>query len=674
MKMKNLALALLALFGLSSIAHAQSAGWEFPTVSTYAASNSDNGKVIGSDNVPGANLTVTLPSSGISAGWTLAFSEAGAHGFFINAPGSVYILSGQKTSTSLTIPSNTNYEYMVLEYDGTNFRLTGVTPKTALANGLTPGSGVWIYLASTGFPGTVADNGSQLTSSFAGGNVTYTTPPTGLIPNGWSVNLLAAGGNSITVQPNSVSGGTLLDFRNISVSSFVIPSGMQVQLSFDGASFHVTNVTTGTVASGIYGASSLGVPQWLPGFEVSVTDPTVQQAQPAFSYPSSTLTTPGAAYLDVTWDSSAAELGYSLSVQSTVNAGSIVNNGAVGAITAGTLVLTTVAPDGATITTVINPGTETVAAGSALWSIVRGENIYSSGNTVDAFRISNESSNSGLSAQNPRSGLYIFNDLSYNAFYAGIEVASATEFGIVVGYPATVSSVIVPAYPFAFLNGSSTPYWDVDSNGDQAMVGSLYLVGDAEVEFYTGAGDTFVAQQISTGFQIVNQSAVTIPFKILNSGNVNFLDSITAGSGTALAYATVDVYGPTQAATLIYHSPGDFAFENATYGELAGAFNSAGAAWLQTRNLSSAAEPLLLNPLGGDVGIGTATPSQVLEVNGTIKADTGIILSGSPPSSGTGLITIGGTIVAASNCGSVAGSVGCVEMGIGGGLHYAPYW
>jgi hypothetical protein len=49
--------------------------------------------------------------------------------------------------------------------------------------------------------------------------------------------------------------------------------------------------------------------------------------------------------------------------------------------------------------------------------------------------------------------------------------------------------------------------------------------------------------------------------------------------------------------------------------------NNVGTSWLQAQsNTSAIAYEMSLNPLGGDVGVGTISPSEKLEVNGSVKA------------------------------------------------------
>jgi hypothetical protein len=116
--------------------------WSFPSVASYAAAASDGGKAISSFNAPGAGMTVTLPATNtINAGWTLGVATDagktmtvavnGGHGEKILLPGS------QGAQTSLALSANASgYELVVLQYDGSNFRIVSATPATANINGM----------------------------------------------------------------------------------------------------------------------------------------------------------------------------------------------------------------------------------------------------------------------------------------------------------------------------------------------------------------------------------------------------------------------------------------------------------------------------------------------------------------------------------------------------------
>lgn len=264
--MKFIVAILVGLLWTMS-ASAQTAGWVFPTASTYNAASGDNGKILASDNLAGgaASITVNLPCPGtVGAGWILGFSEGGSHGFIINAPncsGQTYILTGQKNMTSFSLPSNTNYEYAALQSDGTNFRLVMSTNATALFNGIQAGQTGWTFLFTAAYQTGVWDNGAIISNQFSGGNTTITLPSTGLIPNGWHTEFWTDGTNTITLQKNGVSGGTLIGPGGRAVTSVTtlvsVPSYLVV--SFDGSSFHTIQLMP-------TGANNMGVDAWQFGF------------------------------------------------------------------------------------------------------------------------------------------------------------------------------------------------------------------------------------------------------------------------------------------------------------------------------------------------------------------------------------------------------------------------
>jgi len=127
----------LAMPGTSAISR-----WAFPAVNAYAATVADNGSAISSFNAPGAGATVTLPAvSTIAQGWTIGVATdagktmtvavSGGAGEKILIPGTL----GAKTSLALST-NTAGYELVILQFDGSNFRVLFATPLTANVNGL----------------------------------------------------------------------------------------------------------------------------------------------------------------------------------------------------------------------------------------------------------------------------------------------------------------------------------------------------------------------------------------------------------------------------------------------------------------------------------------------------------------------------------------------------------
>lgn len=251
-----LVLTLLALLALPvAPAWAQSGGWEFPSAASYSPGAGDNAKMLGSENAPGSAITINLPSPAtVGNTWGMGFETANGRGVIINVSGGgVFIFAGQKTLTSLTMPSNANYEVVQLASDGTNFRLMSATKTTAQQNGLVPtGPGGWTYLFATGYTMSAQDNGTVISGGKAGGPVTVTLPSAALVPNGWSASF-NADTNPITIQPPG--GSNLILLGGTAVASYVLPVANFTEVTFDGSNFRLVAVTPPVLLASQFGVS-----------------------------------------------------------------------------------------------------------------------------------------------------------------------------------------------------------------------------------------------------------------------------------------------------------------------------------------------------------------------------------------------------------------------------------
>jgi hypothetical protein len=124
--------------GVTVIGAGSRAKWQFPAVATYTPAVVDDGLQLSSYNAPGTAMTVNLPAiASLNTGWSMGFASDNGKGMTINAPAGAAILAGAKSFSSLTLGSG-NYEYVLLQSDGSNFRVLTATRNTRLANGITP--------------------------------------------------------------------------------------------------------------------------------------------------------------------------------------------------------------------------------------------------------------------------------------------------------------------------------------------------------------------------------------------------------------------------------------------------------------------------------------------------------------------------------------------------------
>lgn len=245
------------------------ATWQFPFASTYTAAPIDEGLTISSFNATGASLAVTLPAPAtLTAGWSMNFTTDNNKGMILTPSGGALILAGGKTFASFTMGSG-NYEYVRLEFDGTNFRVTNLTRNSQMANGVAvsrdfPGN--WLYPSSSGYAANLADNGNVLSSFNTAAGLTVTLPATTSLPSGWAMGFTAENGKSLTVQVNGTSGGNILypKVQAAGVTSVALAGNNYefLMLQYDGGgNFRVEAATPGTATQlGMAGAG--GISRW----------------------------------------------------------------------------------------------------------------------------------------------------------------------------------------------------------------------------------------------------------------------------------------------------------------------------------------------------------------------------------------------------------------------------
>ncbi|HEV2303337.1 MAG TPA: glycosyl hydrolase family 28-related protein [Stellaceae bacterium] len=248
------------LQGLGTIGSASLSHWSFPAAGAYQASVADNGNVVSSFNSPLSYMAVTLPSAtgALPMGWTIGIASDSGKTTSVTVNGSsgghiLYPGSGA-TATSVTLAAG-DYELLVLRYDGSNFRVTEVTPATATLIGMTgaaPGVNRWNFPTVTTYSATQSDSGNALSSYNAAGGLTVTLPETTAIKPGWIMGFASDNGNSMTVSVNATSGGQIVKPARggIARSSLALAAGQNYEyavLQFDGSNFRVVEITPQTL-------------------------------------------------------------------------------------------------------------------------------------------------------------------------------------------------------------------------------------------------------------------------------------------------------------------------------------------------------------------------------------------------------------------------------------------
>jgi Pectate lyase superfamily protein len=247
----------IGTIGASAISH-----WSFPAVSGYAATVADNGNVVSSLNSPLPYLAVTLPSTtGLTMGWTIGIVTDGNKSAAVQvnptAGGHIIFPGSGATVTSASLAS-ANYELLVLQYDGGNFRVLEATPATAAllgVSGSAPGINRWSFPAVSTYAASQSDSGNAVSSYNTPTNsLTVTLPPTTAIGAGWAMGFATDNSKAMTVQVNSASGGAILYPAGASgtAGSSVTLAAINYEylaLQFDGSNFRIVTITPRSAAA-----------------------------------------------------------------------------------------------------------------------------------------------------------------------------------------------------------------------------------------------------------------------------------------------------------------------------------------------------------------------------------------------------------------------------------------
>jgi hypothetical protein len=245
----------IGMIGAGGISH-----WSFPAASSYAAAVADNGGVLSSFNSPLSFFTVTLPSTtAIPMGWSIGIASDSNKTASVQvngtAGGHILFPGSGATVTSASLASG-NYELLVLQFDGSNFRVVEATPATATQIGISgnaPGINRWTFPAVATYAASQSDNGNAVSSyNTPTSSLTVTLPSTMSIGTGWMMGFASDNGKTMTVQVDGGAGEKILvpQGGGAASGSITLAAGQNYEfaaLQFDGSNFRVVQATPQTL-------------------------------------------------------------------------------------------------------------------------------------------------------------------------------------------------------------------------------------------------------------------------------------------------------------------------------------------------------------------------------------------------------------------------------------------
>jgi hypothetical protein len=310
---------------------------------------------------------------------------------------------------------------------------------------------------------------------------------------------------------------------------------------------------------------------------------------------------------------------------------------------------------------------------SAVGYQVLSNNTTGSSNTAVGFWAMR---NSTTGFQNAAFGVNALNSntTGYNnaafGFYA-LQSATTASANTAVGYQSLTSNTTAT-------NNTAVGFLSMISNTtgtSNTAVGSSALNGNDTGGNNTGVGINAL-QSNTTGSNntalgsganvasnnLSNATAIGYNAVVAASNTLVLGNGANVGIGISVPTSKLVVVGTGSAATIpnttssAVFRVGVSANEGIDFGK---AGTSPYAGWIQS-GFSGNADPLSIQPLGGNVGIGTIAPTQALDVNGKIRMQTGAVAGYVPVSDATGTMTwtsLGSTAwTLTGNSGTTAGT------------------
>jgi hypothetical protein len=236
---------------------------------------------------------------------------------------------------------------------------------------------------------------------------------------------------------------------------------------------------------------------------------------------------------------------------------------------------------------------------------------------------------------------------TYSSTSAPTAIAFKTTASGTAGYPASVNTEvgtermridsagnvgIGTASPGAKLDVSVSGLLAIKSTASTGTSGIYNQFTNTGGSFYIGidssTASTFAAgnyaatiQNTTSGNMVIDQfTSNSIILKTANTERMRIDSSGNVGIGTTGPGAKLEVYGNAAAPSTTANN-GVFRINTGTSNEIQiGTYSTSPfGVWMQTKQNTNSGSTysIILNPLGGGVGIGTASPSETLQVNGS---------------------------------------------------------